>query len=58
MFVAIGFISVPIALVAYTRINAKRQARWDALVEKGEPTPTAVELRAQGDKALDFRYVL
>jgi len=59
MFVGIGFICVPIAVVSYMRINAKRDAIERAAMENGEKNKyTPQELRELGDRAPDFRYTL
>lgn len=59
MFVGIGFICVPIAIVSYTRINRRREALVKAAVESGEANKYSVlELRKLGDRAPDFRYTL
>lgn len=57
-FIGIGFVCVPLTILAYMRINAKREAYLKDLVEKGQPMPSATELRALGDRAPDFKYVL
>ncbi len=57
MFVGIGFVTLPIAVVAYTRINARRDVLEKEMQEKGIKY-TAEELRELGDKAPDFRYTL
>jgi hypothetical protein len=59
MFVGIGLICVPIAVVTYKRINAKRDHLAKEALEKGEKTKyTDAELRRMGDRAPDFRYTL
>ncbi|KAI0325823.1 MFS general substrate transporter [Cubamyces sp. BRFM 1775] len=57
MFVGIGFITVPIAVIAYKRINARRDALMREANEKGERL-SPEELRRMGDRAPDFRYTL
>ena len=57
MFVGIGFITVPIAVIAYKRINAHRDALVREANEKGEHL-SPEELRRMGDRAPDFRYTL
>ncbi|KAK7685745.1 hypothetical protein QCA50_011091 [Cerrena zonata] len=57
MFVGIGFITLPIAVIAYIRINAKRDAFEKEMEEKGIKH-SAKELRELGDRAPDFRYIL
>ena len=57
MFVGIGYIAVPITVIAYKRINARRTALVRDAVEKGiRYSPE--ELRRMGDRAPDFRYTL
>lgn len=56
MFVGIGFICTPIAIVAYRRINAKRDA--ELLANGGVSKYTAEQTRELGDRAPDFRYTL
>ncbi|KAG6862812.1 hypothetical protein C0993_001390, partial [Termitomyces sp. T159_Od127] len=59
MFVGIGFICLPIAVLSYIRINNKRDALKKAREEGGELNEfTAAELRRLGDRAPDFRYTL
>ena len=59
MFVTIGFIVVPIAILSYARINAKRDAAERLALEDGEPAKyTPRELQMMGDRAPDFRYTL
>ncbi|KAI0708311.1 MFS general substrate transporter [Earliella scabrosa] len=53
MFVGIGFIVLPITVITYKRINARR----DALVREGV-SYTPEQLRRMGDRAPDFRYTL
>ncbi|KAI0043339.1 MFS general substrate transporter [Auriscalpium vulgare] len=54
MFVGIGFVSVPTVVFLYMRINRKR----DEEVANGRVNYTDRQLRALGDKAPDFRYIL
>ena len=54
MFVGIGFVCVPIAVITYIRINKKREALGKDEVKKY----TAKQLREMGDRAPDFRYSL
>lgn len=57
MFVGIGFIVLPIVVLSYKRINARRDALMKEASEKGiKLTPD--ELRRLGDRAPDFRYTL
>lgn len=59
MFVGIGFICVPAAVISYARINKKRDEVQRQGVEKGERNKyTAQELRRMGDRAPDFRYTI
>lgn len=59
MFVGIGFICLPIAVLAYIRINKKRDASAKRLLENGETHGyTPLEIRRLGDRAPDFRYTL
>jgi len=59
MFVGLGFICVPIAILAYTRINAKRDEIQRQRLESGEKDRyTPQQLREMGDRAPDFRYTL
>ncbi|KAF8503071.1 MFS general substrate transporter [Gautieria morchelliformis] len=53
MFTGLGFITVPIAVTIYKRINAKRDSLSHAY-----PAYTVQELRQMGDRAPDFRYTL
>lgn len=56
MFVGIGFITVPIAVIAYTRINRKRdqEAEQSGNISKY----TVNELHELGDSSPEFRYTL
>jgi hypothetical protein len=59
MFVGIGLICLPIAVIAYTRINARRDETARLAAERGEkPLYTVSELRKMGDRAPDFRYTI
>jgi len=59
MFVGIGLICVPIAVLTYTRINNRRDEIARGLVERGEKNPySRKELRQMGDRAPDFRYTI
>ncbi|KAG5636842.1 hypothetical protein H0H81_006635 [Sphagnurus paluster] len=59
MFVGIGFISVPIAVLTYIRINNKRDALQKAAEESGELSKySEQDIRRMGDRAPDFRYTL
>lgn len=55
MFVGIGYITIPLAIILYRRINASRDVAGDD-GEKGKYT--VQELRDLGDGAPDFRYTL
>ncbi|KAH9835023.1 major facilitator superfamily domain-containing protein [Rhodofomes roseus] len=57
MFIGIGLVSLPITVLAYRRINARRDALQRELGEKGG-IYSADELRRMGDRAPDFRYTL
>ena len=59
MFVGIGLITVPIAVLNYIRINRKRDEIEREALEKGERNKYSnQQLRAMGDRAPDFRYTL
>ncbi|KAF8965756.1 MFS general substrate transporter [Flammula alnicola] len=59
MFVGIGFISVPIVILSYIRINKKRDEAQREALERGETNKyTNQQLREMGDRAPDFRYTL
>ncbi|KII83239.1 hypothetical protein PLICRDRAFT_47390 [Plicaturopsis crispa FD-325 SS-3] len=58
MFVGIGLVCVPAAMIAYARINARRDREAAAQGEKGVVGWTPQELRELGDRAPDFRYTL
>ncbi|KAM5545391.1 hypothetical protein V8D89_001004 [Ganoderma adspersum] len=57
MFVGIGFIVLPIVVLSYKRINARRDALMKEANENGTKF-TPEELRRLGDRAPDFRYTL
>lgn len=57
MFIGIGFITVPLAVFIYTRINAKRDRIQREMEEKGIRL-SPEELRELGDRAPDFRYTI
>ncbi|TFK86776.1 MFS general substrate transporter [Polyporus arcularius HHB13444] len=57
MFVGIGFIVLPITVLAYKRINARREVLEKEADEKGTKL-TPEEIRRLGDRAPDFRYTL
>ncbi|KAH7908986.1 MFS general substrate transporter [Hygrophoropsis aurantiaca] len=57
MFVGIGFITLPIVLLLYKRINHQRDEVERLAHERGEKLQySAQELRELGDRAPDFRY--
>ncbi|KAJ7680719.1 MFS general substrate transporter [Mycena polygramma] len=59
MFVGIGLICVPIAVLTYTRINNRRDELARGLEERGEKNIySRQELRRMGDRAPDFRYTI
>lgn len=63
MFVGIGFVSVPITVLLYLRINAQRETVMKEAGGGGERGAwrdkyTDKELRELGDRAPDFRYIL
>lgn len=55
MYIGISYILIPITVVLYKRINAKRDADMAAGTV---PKYTEAELRELGDRAPDFRYTL
>lgn len=56
MFVGIGFVTVPIAVIAYTRINRKRDQEAEQLGSMSKYTVD--ELHELGDRSPEFRYTL
>ena len=56
MFVGIGFVTVPIAILAYTKINRDRDER--AGNNGASPGYTVKELHELGDRSPEFRYTL
>ena len=59
MFITIGFIVVPIVVLSYARINAKRDAAEKLALEDGKTAKyTVQEVQMMGDRAPDFRYTL
>ncbi|KAF8883084.1 MFS general substrate transporter [Gymnopilus junonius] len=59
MFVGLGLITVPIAIVTYIHINKQRDAAQREALERGEVNKyTPQQLREMGDRAPDFRYTL
>ena len=57
MFVGIGFVTLPMAVFLYIRINASRDRLVQEMKEKGIKL-SAEEIRELGDRAPDFRYTL
>ena len=57
MFVGIGFIFLPITIVAYKRVNAQRDRQQREMDANGIQC-SVDELRRLGDRAPDFRYTL
>ena len=57
MFVGIGFISLPMTVIIYIKINAKRDRIQREMEEQGI-TLSPEEIRELGDRAPDFRYTL
>lgn len=57
MFIGIGFLTVPVAVVIYNRINARRDIIEREMEEKGILL-SAEALRELGDRAPDFRYMI
>ena len=57
LFIGIGLISTPILVLAYRRINARRDAVLREADEKGVKLAPE-EIRRLGDRAPDFRYTL
>ncbi|KAK0463007.1 MFS general substrate transporter [Desarmillaria tabescens] len=53
MFVGIGLVCVPVAVISYTRINANREKE----MQKGM-NYSREELKKMGDRAPDFRYMM
>jgi len=54
MFVGIGFVTIPIILLMYRRIN---RARDEATAWPDAVKLSARQLRELGDRAPDFRYM-
>lgn len=54
MFIGIGFVTVPIILLVYSRIN---RARDEAAAPPDAAKLSAKQLRELGDRAPDFRYM-
>ncbi|RDB15672.1 putative transporter C11D3.18C [Hypsizygus marmoreus] len=58
-FVGMGFVCIPIAILAYLRINKQRDEAEKAALERGGINMySEEELRKLGDRAPDFRYTL
>ena len=59
MFVGIGLITLPTAVLLYKRVNAQRDVIARLEFETGDKKIyTSQELRDMGDRAPDFRYIL
>ncbi|EKM77200.1 hypothetical protein AGABI1DRAFT_62224 [Agaricus bisporus var. burnettii JB137-S8] len=59
MFVGMGLICVPVAVLSYVRINKKRDELQREALEKGEANKyTPQQLREMGDREPSFRYTL
>lgn len=59
MFVAIGLVCVPIAVISYNRINKQRDHIEKEGLETGDKKVYSPrELREMGDRAPDFRYMI
>jgi hypothetical protein len=58
MFIAIGYITIPILIFLYRHINAKRDKEVEEAKANGIVKYTPDELRKMGDRAPDFRYIL
>jgi len=59
MFVAIGFIVVPIVVLSYVRINGKGDAAEKPALEEGKPAKYTIrEAWMTGNRAPDFRYII
>ena len=55
--VGLGLVVLPIMVISYKRINARRDAIMkEAAGESGGPQHTDEELRRMGDKAPNFQY--
>ncbi|KZT63415.1 MFS general substrate transporter [Daedalea quercina L-15889] len=57
MFIGIGLVTLPILVLTYKRINARREVLWNEMEEK-DLRFDAEELRRMGNRAPDFRYTL
>ncbi|TFK32744.1 MFS general substrate transporter [Crucibulum laeve] len=59
MFIGIGFICLPIAVISYIRINEQRDVLRKEALERGEKNKYSnQQLREMGDRAPDFIYTL
>jgi hypothetical protein len=59
IFIGIGLICVPTAVVIYGRINRNRDAIERAALENGEQNKyTDQVVRELGDRSPDFRYTI
>jgi hypothetical protein len=54
--VGMGLVVLPVIVIVYKRINARREAIMKEAGESGGLQYTGEELRRMGDKAPDFRY--
>ena len=54
--VCMGLVVLPIMVITYKRINARREAIMKEAGESGGLRYTDEELRRMGDKAPNFRY--
>jgi len=59
MFVGIGFITIPIIVISYVRINKSCDEAQRLAIERSEKNKyTNQQLREMGDRAPDFRYTI
>jgi hypothetical protein len=58
IFLGIGICCSTLAVVLYTRINARRDRNALSYGENGGHGYAAQELREMGDRAPDFRYTI
>ena len=56
MFVGLGLICVPLAIVIYTRINARRKRELERM--GGIVKLSIEEIHELGDRSPDFKYTL
>ena len=57
MFVGIGFVTLPMAVMVYTKVNSRRGLLEREMVDKGVKY-TPEDIRELGDRAPNFRYTL